>query len=134
MLLDPTHKVPRAFVGGCNLCNPVVKERLFCRSCSRAKKMPILSGSCAPIGCKCILALVIPPLLRLSGNSDVPSISIPCIGDYPRDCFGEQVQIVNRVQPGKVESMEPHSNRREKVVLLITVMFEDLPAEANVLW
>jgi len=30
--------------------------------------------------------------------------------------------------------MKPQSDREEKVVLLITVAFEDLPAEANVLW
>ena len=49
MLLDPTHKVLRVFVGRCNLCNPVIKERPFCRSCSRAKQIPILSSSCMRI-------------------------------------------------------------------------------------
>ena len=134
MLLDPTHKVPRAFVGGCNLCNPVVKEGPFCRSCSRAEQTPILSGSCASISCKCISALIVPPLLRSSGNSDISSISIPCIGDYPRNCCREQVQIVHRVQPGEVESTKSHSDRSKKVVLIVTVVFEDLPAKANVLW
>ena len=134
MLLDPTHKVPRAFVGGCNLCNPVVKEGPLCKSCSRAEQMPILSGSCVLISCKCISALIVPPLLRSSDNSDIPSISLLCIGDYPRNCCRKQVQIVHRVQSGKVESTEPYSDRREKVVFLITVTFEDLPAEANVLW
>jgi len=33
-----------------------------------------------------------------------------------------------------LEKLRAHSDRREKVVLLITVAFEDLPAEANVLW
>ena len=134
MLLDPAHKIPGAFVGGCNLCNPVVKEGPFCRSCSRAEQTPILSGSCASISCKCTSALIVPPLLRLGGNSDIPSISLPCIGDYPRNCCRKQVQIVHRVQPGKVESTKPHSNRREKVVLLVTVAFEDLPAYDCDLW
>jgi len=96
--------------------------------------MPILSGSCALISYKCISALIVPLLLRLSDDSDIPSISLPCIGDYPRNCCREQVQIVHRVQPGEVESMKPHSDRREKVILLVTVVFKDFPAEANVLW
>jgi len=49
MLLDLTHKVPGVFVGGCNLCNPVIKEGPFCRSCSRAEQTPILSGSYASL-------------------------------------------------------------------------------------
>jgi len=81
MLLDPTHKVPRAFVGGCNLCNPVIKERPFCRSCSKVEQMPIFSSFCVPISCKCISALIVLPLLRLSGDSNVPSISLSYIGD-----------------------------------------------------
>jgi len=72
MLLDPTHKVPGAFVSRCNLCNPVVKEGPFCRSCSRAEQTLILSGSCASISYKCISALIVLPLLRSSGDSDVP--------------------------------------------------------------
>jgi len=69
MLLDPTYKVPGVFVGGCNLCNPVIKEGLFCRSCSRVEQMPILSGSCASISCKYISVLIVPPLLRSSSDS-----------------------------------------------------------------
>jgi len=96
--------------------------------------MPILSGSYTSISYKCISALVILSLLRSSGDSDIPSISLPCIGDYPRNCYREQVQIVHRIQSGEVKCTKPHSDRREKVVLLITVTFEDLPAKANVLW
>jgi len=96
--------------------------------------MPILSSSCTSISCQCISVLIILLLLRSSGDSDIPSISIPYIGYYPRNSFGEQVQIVYRVQPGKVESTKSHSDGREKVILLITVAFEDLSAEANLLW
>jgi len=133
MLLDPTYEVPRAFVGGYNLCNPVIKERPFCRSCSRAEQIPILSSSCTSISCQYISALIVPPLLGSGGDSDVPSISFPYMRNYPRNCCRKQVQIIHRVQPGKVESTKPYSDRREKVILFITVVFEDLPAEANVL-
>jgi len=70
----------------------------------------------------------------MSSNSDVPSISIPCIRNYPRNCLREQVQIIHRVQLGKIESIKPYSDKREKVILLVTVAFEDLSAKANVLW
>ena len=89
MLLDPTHQVPRAFVGRCNLCNPVVKERAFSISSGRAEQAPVAPVSSQSIPLKCSSALTVLPLLRASSDSDVLSMSIPGVSKYLGDIARE---------------------------------------------
>jgi len=55
-----------------------------------------------------------------------PSISLPSIGKYSRDCLKKSVQASNQAQIWEVRSAKTHVDWREKCTLLIAIAFEDL--------
>ena len=110
MLFDPAHKIPGSFVGRCNFSNSVVKKVSLGLSSCRAKRGPVRVFSNHSVSLQCSLALIVPPLLRMSGYSNSLSISSPTVSKEPRNCLRKQVKTSNRVQNREIELRKPFTH------------------------